>query len=174
MESNDDTEFISSLAALLKAHGLAEIEVSRVRGKFDKLNIRVAGRHANSSGQVPQLPGPSVQQPVAHEPGPAPLPGLDEPEADQATGGNGVDDEIENHPGLVRSPMIGTVYLAASPEGPLFAEIGQTVSEGDTLLIVEAMKTMNHIPSPRSGTIQRVLVQDRAPVEYDAPIMIID
>ena len=173
-ESNDDTEFISSLAALLKAHGLAEIEVSRVRGKFDKLNIRVAGRHANSSGAVPRLPGPAGQQPVAHEPGPAPLPGLDEPEARPSPGGSGIDEEIESHPGLVRSPMIGTVYLTVSPEGPQFVEIGQTVSEGDTLVIVEAMKTMNHIPSPRAGTIKRVLVQNSEPVEFGTPIMIID
>lgn len=173
-ESNDDTEFISSLAALLKAHGLAEIEVSRVRGKFDKLNIRVAGRQANSPGSVPRLPGPAGQQPVAHEPGPAPLPGLDEPDAGPSPGGSGVDEEIENHPGLVRSPMIGTVYLTVSPEGPQFVEIGQMVSEGDTLVIVEAMKTMNHIPSPRAGTIKRVLVQNSEPVEYGTPIMIID
>lgn len=173
-ESNDDTEFINSLAALLKAHGLAEIEVSRVRGKFDKLNIRVAGRQANSSGPVPRLPSPPGQPPAAHEAGPAPLFGLDEPEAGRTPDGSGVDDEIENHPGLVRSPMIGTVYLTVSPEGPQFVEIGQTVSEGDTLVIVEAMKTMNHIPSPRAGTIKRVLVQNSEPVEYGTPIMIID
>ena len=70
--------------------------------------------------------------------------------------------------------MVGTVYLQAEPGTPAFATVGQQVKEGDTLLIVEAMKTMNQIPSPRSGTVKRILVEDGAPVEFGAPLMIVE
>ena len=70
--------------------------------------------------------------------------------------------------------MVGTVYLQPEPNAPPFVSVGQSVSEGDTVLIVEAMKTMNHIPAPRSGTIKRILVEDGAPVEYGAPLVILE
>lgn len=72
------------------------------------------------------------------------------------------------------SPMVGTVYLAPEPGAAAFASVGQSVSEGDTLLIVEAMKTMNHIPAPKSGTVKRILVGDGDTVEYGAPLVIIE
>ena len=70
--------------------------------------------------------------------------------------------------------MVGTVYLQPEPSAPPFAAVGEAVAEGQTLLIVEAMKTMNHIPAPRAGTVRRVLVEDGAPVEYGAPLMIVE
>jgi acetyl-CoA carboxylase biotin carboxyl carrier protein len=70
--------------------------------------------------------------------------------------------------------MVGTVYMQAEPGSPPFISVGQQVAEGDTLLIVEAMKTMNHIPAPRAGTIKRILVEDSAPVEYGAPLVILE
>ena len=70
--------------------------------------------------------------------------------------------------------MVGTAYLSAEPGAAPFVTIGQHVSEGDTLMIVEAMKTMNHIPSPRSGTVKRILVDDGSPVEYGAPLMVVE
>ena len=79
-----------------------------------------------------------------------------------------------DHPGAVKSPMVGTVYMQAEPGSPPFVSAGQQVSEGDTLLIIEAMKTMNHIPAPRGGTVKRILVEDGAAVEYGAPLMIIE
>ena len=78
------------------------------------------------------------------------------------------------HPGAVTSPMVGTVYLQAEPGSPPFVKVGDAVSEGDTLLIIEAMKTMNQIPAPRAGTVKRILVEDSAPVEFGAPLMIIE
>jgi acetyl-CoA carboxylase biotin carboxyl carrier protein len=78
------------------------------------------------------------------------------------------------HPGAVTSPMVGTVYMQTEPGAPAFIRVGSEVSEGDTLLIVEAMKTMNHIPAPRSGTVTRILVEDGAPVEYGAPLVILE
>ena len=74
----------------------------------------------------------------------------------------------------VSSPMVGTAYLSASPGAKAFIEVGQTVREGQTLLIIEAMKTMNHIPSPRSGTVKRILVDDGNPVEFGSPLMVVE
>jgi len=78
------------------------------------------------------------------------------------------------HPGAVTSPMVGTVYLQAEPGAPSFISVGDTVSEGQTLLIVEAMKTMNHIPAPASGKVARILVDDGAPVEFGSPLVILE
>ena len=83
-------------------------------------------------------------------------------------------DDPASHPGAVASPMVGTVYMQAEPGSPSFVSVGDQVSEGDTLLIVEAMKTMNHIPAPKSGSIQRILVEDGAAVEFGTPLVIIE
>ena len=83
-------------------------------------------------------------------------------------------DDPASHPGAVTSPMVGTVYMQAEPGAPAFITVGASVSEGDTLLIVEAMKTMNHIPAPRAGTIKRILVGDGDAVEFGAPLVIIE
>ena len=83
-------------------------------------------------------------------------------------------DDPAAHPGAVTSPMVGTVYMAPEPGAAPFCEVGKTVSEGDTLLIIEAMKTMNHIPAPKAGTVKRILVEDGGPVEFGAPLMIIE
>ena len=79
-----------------------------------------------------------------------------------------------SHPGAVTSPMVGTAYLQAEPGSPAFVTPGAQVKEGDTVLIIEAMKTMNQIPAPRSGTVKRILVEDGSPVEFGAPLMIIE
>jgi acetyl-CoA carboxylase biotin carboxyl carrier protein len=78
------------------------------------------------------------------------------------------------HPGAITSPMVGTCYMAAEPGAAPFVTIGSAVSEGQTVLIIEAMKTMNHIPATKSGTVKRILVTDGHPVEYGAPLMIIE
>ena len=83
-------------------------------------------------------------------------------------------DDPASLPGAVISPMVGTVYLAPEPGADAFVKIGDTVGIGQTLLIVEAMKTMNQIPAPRSGTVRRILVADGSPVEYGTPLMIIE
>ncbi|HDR28708.1 acetyl-CoA carboxylase biotin carboxyl carrier protein, partial [Rhodovulum sp.] len=83
-------------------------------------------------------------------------------------------DDPAQHPGAVTSPMVGTAYLQPEPGSDAFVKVGDTVSEGQTLLIIEAMKTMNHIPAPRSGTVKRILIEDGAPVEYGAPLMILE
>ena len=153
-----DVAFIEALARLLKENDLTELEVKREYGDDDSLTVRVsrmppAVHYAAPAPQAPLIPAPpaAVAAPAA--------PSADEP---------------ADHPGTLTSPMVGTAYLAAEPGAQPFVAVGSTVAEGQTVLIVEAMKTMNQIPAPRAGTVRRILVTDGAPVEYGAPLMIIE
>ena len=156
-----DVTFIESLARLLRDNDLTELEVMREYGDNDSLNVRV-------SRAAPQVQVAAAPAPVAV----AAAPAAAAPAAAAATPGAPLDPA--DHPGAVTSPMVGTVYLQPEPGAPAFIRIGATVAEGDTLLIIEAMKTMNHIPSPRAGTISRILVEDGGAVEYGAPLVIIE
>lgn len=154
-----DVDFIQSLAELLRANDLTELQVKRDYGENDSLNVRVS-RQTQTVAQatvVPAAAAPAAPQPAAAAPAAA-----------------STHDDPASHPGAVTSPMVGTVYMAAEPGAPAFASVGKQVNEGDTLLIIEAMKTMNHIPAPHSGTIKRILVEDAGPVEFGAPLMIIE
>ena len=155
-----DVAFIQALAELLNTNELTEISVKREYGENDTLNVKVA-KHA----QVMQA------APVSYAPAPSAAPTA--PAATPAPAQAASSDPSE-HPGAVASPMVGTVYLAAEPGADAFVSVGQQVSAGDTLLIIEAMKTMNHIPAPSSGVVKRILVTDGTPVEYGAPLMIIE
>ena len=160
--TNADVEFIKALAELLNENDLTELEVKREYGDADKLNVRVS--RAKQIVQQSYAPAPAAHAatPSAPSQQSAPSPAADAGE------------DPAKHPGAVTSPMVGTVYLQPEPESPAFVSVGAKVSEGDTLLIVEAMKTMNHIPAPRSGTVKRILVEDGGAVEYGAPLMIIE
>ena len=155
---DSDVSFIRALAELLRANDLTELEVKREYADNDRLNVRVS-----RGGVVAQAPAP-VAAPAA-------------PVAAQVTAAAeapAVSGDPAAHPGAVTSPMVGTVYLQAEPGSQPFATVGQSVKTGDTLLIIEAMKTMNQIPAPHAGVIKRILVEDGAPVEYGAPLMIIE
>ena len=154
---DSDVSFIRALAELLRANDLTELQVKRDYGENDSLNVRV-------SRQM------QVVQQVAVATAPAATIAMAAPVA-AATPVNG---DPAAHPGAVTSPMVGTVYLSAEPGSAPFVTVGQTVKEGDTLLIIEAMKTMNQIPAPRGGTIKRIVVEDGAAAEYGAPLMIIE
>lgn len=156
-----DVAFIRALAELLRENELTELEVRRDYGEDDSLKVRVS-RKQEVVAQYSAAPAPAAPQPAASAPAEAPA-------AKEAHQG-----DPAQHPGAVTSPMVGTAYLQAEPGTPPFVSIGDKVSEGQTLLIVEAMKTMNQIPSPRAGTIKRILVEDGAPVEFGAPLMIIE
>jgi len=157
---DQDVEFIKSLAELLRENDLNELEVSREYGEDDSLNVRVA-----RGGVV--ATSVTAAAPVAATPAPAAAPAAaTTPAAESA--------DPASHPGAVPSPMVGTVYMQAEPGAPAFISVGASISEGDTLLIVEAMKTMNHIPAPKSGTIKRILVEDGAAVEFGTPLVIIE
>ena len=156
---DQDVEFIQSLAKLLNQNELTELEVSREYGETDKINVRVCKSGSLQAYQV------ATQQP-SMAPAIAPMP-LEE-SSDQ-----NISDPV-SHPGAVTSPMVGTVYMQAEPGAEPFISVGSSVSEGDTLLIVEAMKTMNQIPSPKSGTVKRIFVEDGAAVEFGSPLVVVE
>ena len=159
----DDIAFIEGLADLLERRDLSEIEVLREYGADDSLNVRVS--RTASAAMVPAAP---IIQQVA-----APAPNTP---AAVATGSSDANDASDpaSHPGAVTCPMVGTIYMQAEPGAPAFISTGAQINEGDTLLIVEAMKTMNHIPAPKSGTIKRIFVEDGAAVEFGTPLVIIE
>jgi acetyl-CoA carboxylase biotin carboxyl carrier protein len=159
-QHDSDVAFIEALADLLNKNGLAELTVKREYGDNDSLNVRVT-KYAAAPASVP------AAAPMAAQAAPAAV-------AAPAAAAPSVDGDPSTHPGVVASPMVGTVYLAAEPGSEPFVTVGATVKEGQTVLIVEAMKTMNHIPAPHSGTVKRILVEDGSPVEYGAPLLIIE
>ena len=143
---SDDNALIRELATLLDETNLTEIEIERAG-----LRLRVA-RNVTVSAAMPQLAAMA---------------------AAPATAGTNPTD-LARHPGAVTSPMVGTAYWAPEPGARPFVEVGSKVSVGQTLLIVEAMKTMNQIPSTRAGTVTQILVEDGQPVEFGEPLMIIE
>ena len=156
---DSDVAFIQALAELLRANDLTELEVMREYADNDSLNVRVS--------RAQQVVTQVAAAPVAAAPAAA------APAAPVAAAPAASEDPA-SHPGAVTSPMVGTVYLQAEPGAPSFVSVGAQVSAGDTLLIIEAMKTMNHIPAPKSGTVKRILVEDASAVEFGAPLMIIE
>jgi acetyl-CoA carboxylase biotin carboxyl carrier protein len=160
-----DVSFIRALAELLRENDLTELQVKRDYGENDSLNVRV-------SRQVIALP---VQAAVAAPGMPAAPPAAPTVAVAAASAaGAALPGDPNAHPGVVTSPMVGTVYLQPEPGSAPFVSAGQTVKEGDTLLIIEAMKTMNQIPAPCAGTVRRILIEDGAPAEFGAPLMIIE
>jgi len=158
---DSDVVFIQALAELLRENDLTELQVKREYGENDSLNVRVSR----------QQPAQVVTQMTAAAPAPTAAPVT----AAAAPAPAGVDvADPASLPGAVTSPMVGTVYMSPEPDAAAFVKVGDKVSEGDTLLIIEAMKTMNHIPAPKSGTVKRLLVEDGAPVEFGAPLMIVE
>ena len=146
-----DQQLIRDLAGILNDTNLTEIEV-----ELDDLKIRVSRQ--SPAVHAVAAPAPTYAAPLP-APGAAASPAAIPAEASK---------------NAVPSPMVGTAYLAASPDAKPFVEVGQTVKEGQTLLIIEAMKTMNQIPSPRSGTVTSILVEDAQPVEYGMPLVVIE
>lgn len=154
-----DVAFISALAELLRENDLTELQVKRDYSENDSLNVRVSRA---------TMAAPVQAAPVAMAAAPAQLPAAAAPAPAAAA------DDPASHPGAVTSPMVGTIYMQPEPSAPAFVSVGATVAEGDTLLIVEAMKTMNHIPAPRAGKVTRILVDDGTTVEFGAPLVIIE
>jgi acetyl-CoA carboxylase biotin carboxyl carrier protein len=144
-----DHDVIRELAKLLDETGLTEIE-------FERGGVRV--RVARQGQPVVAAVAPPRATAAA----------ADIPAADVSGG------DLSKHPGLVPSPMVGTAYLGPEPGARPYVEVGSQVRAGQTLLIVEAMKTMNQIPAPRAGRVVQILVEDAQPVEFGEPLMIIE
>jgi acetyl-CoA carboxylase biotin carboxyl carrier protein len=146
---SDDSALIRELALLLDETSLTEIEIERAG-----LRVRVARNISIAAAMTSSLHAPAAA-----------------PQAAAAT----VDSaDLAKHPGVVPSPMVGTAYWASEPGAKPFIEVGAKVAVGETLLIIEAMKTMNQIPSPRAGTVTQILVEDGQPVEFGEPLVIIE
>jgi acetyl-CoA carboxylase biotin carboxyl carrier protein len=141
-----DSDLIRELARLLDETGLSEIEFER-----DGQRVRVA-RQGQVVAVAPPRPAVEAPPPVSET---VPL-------------------DPAKHPGVVTSPMVGTAYMGPEPGARPFVEVGTRVAAGDTLLIVEAMKTMNQIPAPRGGTVIQILIEDGQPVEFGEPLMIVE
>jgi len=156
---DSDVEFIKALSEILRANDLTEIEVSRDYGESDSIDVRVA-REIIAAPVVAAPVAVAAAAPVAAAPVAAPVAAQPEDPA--------------QHAGAVTSPMVGTVYLSPEPGAAPFISVGDKVSEGQTLLIIEAMKTMNQIPSPQAGTVKRLLVDDGAAAEFGTPLVIIE
>jgi acetyl-CoA carboxylase biotin carboxyl carrier protein len=148
LKSAIDADLIRELAKLLEETGLTEIEFERGGER-----VRVARRARRPAGAAAAAAAPPVAARVAAAEGPI---------------------DHTGHPGLVTSPMVGTAYLGAEPGARAYVEIGSRVAAGETLLIVEAMKTMNQIPAPRAGTVTQILIEDGQPVEFGEPLMIVE
>ncbi|MFG1463536.1 acetyl-CoA carboxylase biotin carboxyl carrier protein [Xanthobacter sp. DSM 24535] len=147
-----DTALVREIAKLLSETDLTEIEVQQ-----DALRIRVVRTPAPVTIAAPpsnytSAPAATVEAPAA---------------AAAAT-------DFSKHPGVLSSPMVGTAYLASEPGAAPFVELGAVVKEGQTVLIIEAMKTMNAIPAPHAGTVTRILVENGQPVEYGEPLIVIE
>jgi acetyl-CoA carboxylase biotin carboxyl carrier protein len=154
--TNVDPGLVRELAAILNDTGLSEIEV-----EHGELRLRLA-----RTLTVAAAPAAPVQ--VAHPAPPAaaatPAPAAAAPSAT----------DMSKHPGAVPSPMVGTAYLAAEPGAAPFIKVGDTVNQGQTILVVEAMKTFNPIPAPRAGKVTAILVADAQPVEFGEPLVILE
>ena len=159
----NDVAFIQALAELLNKNDLTELSVMREYGEDDSLEVRVVK-------QSTVVAAPAAPVTYAAAPAAAPATAAAAPAAAPAA----AHDDPASHPGVVPSPMVGTAYMAAEPGATPFVTLGAVVKEGQTLMIIEAMKTMNHIPAPKSGTVKRILVDDGTPVEYGSPLMIIE
>ena len=151
--STSDSALIRELALLLDETSLTEIEIERAG-----LRLRVARNISVAASVVPSVQVPSLASSAPKSSSSSPA----------------VPADLANHPGMVPSPMVGTAYWASEPGAKPFIEVGSKVSVGQTLLIIEAMKTMNQIPSPRAGTVTQILVEDGQPVEFGEPLVIIE
>jgi acetyl-CoA carboxylase biotin carboxyl carrier protein len=143
-----ETKLIRTLAGILDETGLSEIEIEKAG-----LRVRVV-RTLHVTAIAPATANPIADAPKQVQP------------AGKA--------DLSSHPGLVASPMVGTAYMSPSPGASAFVKIGDMVAEGQTLLIIEAMKTMNQIPAPRAGRVTQIIVKDGQPVEFGEPMMIIE
>jgi acetyl-CoA carboxylase biotin carboxyl carrier protein len=144
-----DLKLVRQLAELLNETGLSEIEVEDSDRK-----VRVARGGLSGPAAVHYAAPPAVAPAAAAVPVPVVAPA--------------------DHPGSVKSPMVGTVYLASSPETPPFVSLGGLVKEGDTIVIIEAMKVMNPIVAPRGGKVTQIFVENGQPVEFDQPLVVVE
>lgn len=155
-----DTNMVEKLASIVNEKDLAEIKIT---SGDDTIRIT-----RTLAGETIVASAPAMTAPMAATPAPVspPAPSASAPEEPTT--------DWENHPGAIKSPMVGTAYLSPQPGAPTFVNEGDTVTEGQTLLIVEAMKVMNQIAAPSNGKVKKIVVQDSSPIEYGEILIIIE
>ncbi|MCZ4272963.1 acetyl-CoA carboxylase biotin carboxyl carrier protein [Maritalea porphyrae] len=160
--SQIDRDLIRTIAELLNEQDLAEVEIEK-----DDFRVRVTRSYPQEvvhmpaqMGYAPQMAAPAPAQAAA-------------PAAPVAVAAPAPED-LGSHPGTLTSPMVGTAYMAPEPGAADFVQVGAKVTEGQTVLIIEAMKTMNQIPAHKAGTVTRILVEDAQPVEFGEPLVVIE
>ena len=160
MKKNDleiEKSFIDYLVKTIKDNGLSSLEVTSTLADKHKLKIKinnsVSSAHSKENEVVKVDYSPLQEEEFTPKATPQ---------------------KILENTSIIKSPMVGTVYLSPSPEEPTFIQVGKKIKKGDTILIIEAMKTMNHIPSTLEGTIKEILVNNESPVEFDTPLVIIE
>lgn len=158
--SQVDHDLIRAIAELLNKENLVEIEIEQ-----EDFRVRVTRSYPVEAPAY----APPMQYMSAPQAAPAAAPVSSIPAAAPAA-----KEDLTSNPGTLTSPMVGTAYRSPEPGKPTFVEVGAKVSEGQTVLIIEAMKTMNQIPAHRSGTVTRILVDDAQPVEYGEPLVVIE
>ena len=156
----EDVNLLEQLADIANNKNLAEIEFKKTTKDDTEISIKISNIIENKANLKSQVIGQTNGSLSSKEP--------------TIVSQNDDIDELKNQPGIVSSPMVGTIYLSPEPGAKPFIEIGQSVSVGDTLFIIEAMKTMNQIPSPKVGKVKRILIDDATPVEFDSPLVIIE
>ncbi|MGJ8559524.1 MAG: acetyl-CoA carboxylase biotin carboxyl carrier protein [Litorimonas sp.] len=154
-KGNDDLALIKELAKVLEGSDLTEIEMKKGDLKIRVSKNGVASAQTMMAAPMSAVPAASIPAPTAATPMPTAAP-------------------KDEHPDAVTSPMVGTCYLRPSPDADLFAEIGAQVKEGETIMLVEAMKTFNPITAPKSGTLSAVFIEDVSPVEFGDSLFLID
>jgi len=165
-DQDTDVKFIQALAEVLTNSDLAEVRVKREYGAENTLDVRVTRAFAPVAAAAAPVMSAAPATPVAAAAAAPSAPAAEAPAA--------ASDDPASHPGAVASPMVGTAYMQAEPGAAPFVTVGDKVSEGQTIMIVEAMKTMNQIPAPKSGKVSRILVDDGTPVEFGTPLIIIE
>ncbi len=163
-KSSVDQDLIRAIAELLNKENLAEIEIEQ-----DDLRVRVTRSYPNEAPAYAPAPMHYMAAPAA-----APAAAPSAPAGSVPAAAPAKAEDLASNPGTLTSPMVGTAYRSPEPGKPAFAEVGSKVTEGQTVLIIEAMKTMNQIPAHRSGTVTRILVEDAQPVEYGEPLVVIE
>ena len=161
-EPKIDAAFVRDLASILNENELAEIEL-----EFEEARVRLVKYPEQTAAPMAAYAPPPMPQAPASQAAPM---ASTTPEASEA----GSPPAASSSHGMVASPMVGTAYLSPAPGAASFVKVGDSVSEGDTILIIEAMKVMNQIPAPRSGTVREIMCEDGQPVEFDQPLMIIE
>ena len=154
-------DLIKELVQLIKENDLSEIELERSDKDSESVYVRVSRQNDVLLPQVSKLQSSTPALPIRNEN----TDGAKDPLKTST---------IENDPGTLLSPMVGTVYLAPEPDSSPFVQVGDKVTIGQTILIVEAMKTLNQIPAEKNGVVKRILVEDGMPVEYGSPLVIIE